>query len=130
MIKPIEKSKIKRTQTVKYWRNKADKKFQEIGRETYDSCLVCGGEYSCLHHFWPKSQTTFLRYNIKNGIPICQKCHFFHHNGDPEIHVRIIEIKGQDWYDKLKNLRDTNRYVSAGYKYYENMYNKLCLINK
>ena len=125
----IKKPKTKRKFTSKYWRNKADKKLQEIGREMYDSCLVCGKEYSCLHHFYPKSQTIFLRYNIKNMIPICQGCHFSHHNGNPEIHARVIEIKGDDWYNELKALRNTNRYVSGGYKYFENMYNKLSKIN-
>jgi len=116
---------IKRNQTVGYWSRKADKKMQELGREQYDKCLVCGGEYSCLHHFYPKSQTTYLRYNWENLIPICAGCHLRHHAGDPDIHARVIEIKGKDWYENLKALRNQNRYIKAGYSYYRDIYNKL-----
>ena len=128
MIKKLAKPKKKRTQTSKYWRLKADRKFQEIGRMMYKECLVCGKEYSCLHHFYPKSQTTFLRYNLKNAIPICQGCHMQHHNGNPEIHAKIVELKGQEWYEELKALRNANRYVSGGYTHFKDMYNKLCKI--
>lgn len=120
---------MKRNQTSKFWRNKCDKLIQELGREVYDSCLICGGEYSCLHHFYPKSQTTFLRYNWDNLIPICQSCHFSHHNGNPEIHATVIHLKGEDWYNNLKNLKKNNLYVNAGYMYFRNKHEELAKIN-
>lgn len=125
MIKPIPKIKKKRNQTLGYWQRKADKLIQETGREMYKSCLVCGGEYSCLHHFYPKSQTTYLRYSWKNLIPICAGCHLAHHSGDPDIHASVIGIKGEEWYHDLKAERDKNRYVKAGYTYYRNIYENL-----
>ena len=88
---------------------KADKLFQEWGRKTYKQCF-CGGEYSCLHHFILKSHSLFLRYNKKNGVPICVKCHC-------NIHLRedfilILEIKdymtriwGDDWENFIKIYR-------------------------
>jgi 5-methylcytosine-specific restriction endonuclease McrA len=130
MIKKIEKPKKSKKQTIKYWQRKADKQLQEIGRIMYKDkgCIICGGEYSCLHHFWPKSQSTYLRYNLKNCINICAGHHLKHHNGDPEIHAKIIQIKGQDWYDDLLAERNKNRYVNAGYTYYRDMYEKLSLL--
>jgi len=124
----IKKPKIKRDKTAKHWRNKCDRQIQEIGRLTYDKCLICGGTYSCLHHFWPKSTSTHLRYNMKNLINICQKCHFSHHNGDPSIHATVIKLKGEDWYEELLREKRKHLYTKAGYKYYEDMYNKLSLI--
>lgn len=123
-MKPIPKQK----QKASYWRNKCDRLIQETGREIYSECMVCGGEYSCLHHFYPKSQTTYLRYNMKNLIPICAGCHLKHHNGDPEIHAVVIELKGSGWYAELKAERNKNRYVNAGYSYYRNKYEILLLL--
>jgi len=119
------KIKKKRSQTPGYWRRKCDKKIQEIGRLTYDKCEVCGGEYSCQHHFFPKSQSTHLRYNWKNLISVCQKCHFAHHNGDPTVHATVIFNRGEDWYEELKRERNKHLYTKAGYKYFENMFNNL-----
>lgn len=122
--------KPKKKQSVSYWSRKADKQMQQTGRIIYEDrgCLICGGKYSCLHHFYPKSQTTYLRYNWKNLIPICAKCHFAHHNGDPEIHASVIRIKGDEWFEKLKAERNKNRYIKAGYSYYRDKYEKLCLL--
>ena len=124
----IKKPKPKKS--VSYWSKKADKQMQEIGREMYadKGCLICGGEYSCLHHFFPKSQSTYLRYNWKNLIPICQKCHYNHHNGNPEVHIIVLEIKGMDWFEELQALRNANRYVNAGYCYYRDMHSRLKML--
>jgi 5-methylcytosine-specific restriction endonuclease McrA len=61
---------------------------------------------SCLHHFWPKSKSSALRYDWDNLIPICHKCHLAHHTGDPSIHAEVIKIKGADWYDRLERTKD------------------------
>ena len=85
-----------------YYRNKADRIYQEIGRKKYDNCLVCGMPMSCLHHYYPKSSAGNLRYNLDNGVPLCQGCHFRLHNGFPEIQNAINFTNGQKWMDKLK----------------------------
>ena len=128
IIKPIAKPKKKRNQTSKYWRNKCDKLMQETGREIYDRCLVCGGEYCCLHHYHRKGTSTILRYHWENLIPICVKCHFKHHNGDPNIHNQVNEIKGKEWIKELESIRRHGIGMNAGYVYYREMYNKLLLL--
>lgn len=55
---------------------KADKLLQEKGREKYSKCEVCGGKMSCLHHFFPKSTASALRYDWDNLIPICNNFSF------------------------------------------------------
>lgn len=107
-------------------RNKADKMLQELGRSLYSSCEICGGQYSCLHHFWPKSTATTLRYNLKNCIAICQGCHFRHHNGDPTIHATVIEKRGWDWYNDLFKQKHALTKVSKAY--YEGVINSLKII--
>lgn len=88
-----------------YYRRKADKLFQEIGRRSYDRCLLCNNPVSCLHHYYPKSSSGNLRYNFDNGIPLCQSCHFRHHNGFPEIQNQINFIMGDEWASRLKEAR-------------------------
>ena len=103
--------------SIKTLRNKADKLYQELGRLLASKCEVCGGEYSCRHHFFPKSMCSALRYNIDNGIALCQKCHFFHHNGNPTIHKIVLEKRGDEWYNNLLKIK--NSYVKTDKKFYE-----------
>lgn len=86
---------------IKTLRNKTDKLFQEYGRLLADKCEVCGGTYSCRHHYFPKSMSSALRYDIDNGIALCQSCHFSHHNGNPVIHSEVLKNRGQKWHDNL-----------------------------
>jgi len=90
------------TKSKAYYRKKADRLYQEIGRKKYDSCIVCGNPVSCLHHYFPKRSAGNLRYNFDNGIPLCQSCHFRHHNGFPEIQNAINFMKGDEWLNRLR----------------------------
>ena len=121
-IRPIPKPKKKlKLSTL---RNKADRKMQETGRKVYNKCMVCSGAYSCLHHFFPKSRSSALRYDWENLIPICQGCHFAHHNGDPRIHIEVIKIKGMDWYEALE-WKKNNKTVKPSKGYYEDVLKNL-----
>lgn len=119
LTKPKKKSKT-------YYQNKADKLFQDLGRSLYKSCLVCGGEYSCLHHFFKKSQSTALRYNLKNAIPLCNTCHCAIHQGTwDKVSARIALIKGKDWLDELEALQRAGRGLNYGVAWYQDQYNNL-----
>lgn len=98
-------------------RNKADRLLQQLVRETFRRCEVCGKEVSAGHHYFPKSMSTALRYDMENLIPICNGCHVRHHSGDPTIHQKVLKGRGQDWHDKLEAKRgfikaDANWYLS------------------
>ena len=67
----------------------------------YNKCMVCGGEYTCLHHYMPKSRSLALRWDQKNAIPICNSCHFKHHKGDPSIHAIVFGLHGFGWHKSL-----------------------------
>ena len=116
-------------------RKKADKLIQEVGREIFGDkgCYICGGSYSCLHHYHTKGCSSALRYDWNNLIPICAGCHHRHHNAnDPRPHDEIRKRKGQDWVDELEWKRN-NKKIKPGIKYYEEliellqgiMYNKV-----
>lgn len=105
----------KKGKSLKTLRNKCDRLVQEWGRDKYSRCLVCGKPISCLHHYYPKSVSSVLRYNENNLIPICQGCHLMHHNGDPRIHARILEIKGIDWHKELTKKKEQIIKINQGY---------------
>lgn len=125
LVKPLKKPK-KKSRT--YYQNKADRVFQEMGRSLYSACLLCGGEYSCLHHYIHVSQSTALRYNIKNGIPICSRCHCAIHQGKQDkLTGRIALIKGKEWLDELETIQKNGRGLYYGATWYEEQYNRLKL---
>ena len=101
-------------------RRKCDKLYQVVGRLIYDKCLICNNPISCLHHYYPKSTCSALRYDIENGIPLCVGHHFAHHCGDPEVHNRIYEIKGEAWLKGLRH-KKKNTFVKTSLKYYQNI---------
>ena len=104
-------------------KKKLDRKLQEIGRQVYTGCLVCGKKMSCLHHFYPKGMSLRLRYDWENMIPLCVGCHFSHHNGNPEVHEKVIKVKGEDWLNNLKLKK--MEIVSDAISHYRDMEEKL-----
>jgi len=106
--------------SVKYYRNKADKLLQEYYRSQNLKCEHCGQPAQLMHHYFPKSRASALRYNENNLIPLCQGCHFAHHNGDPQIHAKVIEKRGMDWHNNL--LKEKNKIIKPSIKYYQEIY--------
>jgi len=99
---------------------KADKLMQTWGRLYYKECLACGGKYNCLHHYFTKGSSAALRYDKKNLVPICVKCHMTHHHDSPIPHNRINEKKGKKWVDDLT--RRQHDYVKTNMQYYKDMF--------
>ena len=104
---------------ISYYRKLADKKMQEWGRRTYKKCLICKKPHSCLHHYYPKSTSSALRYDPDNLINICAGHHFRHHKGDPSIHNRVNAKKGARWLKKLEKKKEG--YVKTNVKYYKSI---------
>ena len=79
-----------------------------------DSCIICGRtDQTTYHHYIPRSRSTLLKYDVLNGVPICNmKAHYkLHHNGTPdevrEICDTIRRKRGKKWcayIDKFKNI--------------------------
>ena len=107
----------KKAKSVGYYRRKADRLLQEWGRRTYKQCMVCEKKLSCLHHYYPKSKSSALRYDKGNLIPICNGCHLKHHTGDPKIHNTVNAIRGAEWLKKLEKKKEG--YVKTNIGYYK-----------
>jgi len=118
MIKKSYWSKIKRL------RNKADRLFQQVCVSLTPKCESCGKKAEVTHHFIPKSLSSNLRYNIDNGISLCNSCHFKHHStGDPFIYEAMTRNKPAEWFNLIKKERRKTIKLSA--KWYQDNINKL-----
>lgn len=98
-----------------WWQNIADKVFQIWFVNKYPDCQLCGKPTSCGHHYFPKSVASALRYEEDNMIPLCVGQHFSHHNGDPRIHAKVLEIRGMDWHKKLEKKKNDIVKPNIGY---------------
>jgi len=92
-----KKKKDKRTQL----KRDLDKLVQEIYVRKYPYCLVCGGKTSEMHHFISRGGSLFLRYDERNLIPLCARCHCSHHCGNVTIRATILKKKGQKWLESI-----------------------------
>ena len=85
-----------------------DRLYQEIGRLKYKACFFGCSNYSCLHHYVRKAQSLNTRYDLDNGIPICNKHHcLIHQSQDSEVEGRIVTEMGKKWFDKLMKRKHT-----------------------
>ena len=79
--------------------------------ERWGRVCFCSEVASSPHHYIPKSKSTLLRYDILNGVPLCQKHHYlihFSHNPEKtrEISQKIRDMRGIRWcnfIDEMKN---------------------------
>ena len=103
---------------IKKARKKADKLFQEIGLYLTPKCECCGRPATEIHHFIPKSLSTYLRYDLENGISLCRSCHFAHHSKyDPEIYEKMTANKSPEWFAHIKSKRQ--EFVKPTLAWYE-----------
>ena len=124
MAKKSIKKKIKKLPTLKKLQKIADKLWQDTIRKLYKECAVCGAPMKLGHHFFAKHLSNKLRYNIKNGVPLCVKCHFKHHRSeDPFIIITIYKAIGENRFNYLLNISRTK--VKINRQYYNNTIQEL-----
>ena len=109
--------------TIKSVRNKCDKLLSPIIIKLYPRCLLCGGQTQVFHHHKHKSSSTRLRYEIENGIPLCNSCHYKLHQNESYWASKIVDIKGLDWFRKLDKLG--TEIVKADVHFYLAQYERL-----
>lgn len=60
-------------------------------------CIVCGKPATDAHHIIRRSQSLALKYDLKNGVPLCRACHFgLHKRDDIRIYKAILEYIGDE----------------------------------
>jgi len=70
-------------------------------------CTGCGCSANTFHHFIPKSISNNLRYDVYNGVPICNRCHYIIHFSHDTLKRRaleeaIISKRGDEWLEYIK----------------------------
>lgn len=103
-----------RKQGLKPLQKEADKLYQIKLIEKKPFSVVSGLPTEVIHHYIPKSQSAYLRYDWDNGVPLTHAEHFAHHTkGDPEIAAAILKHYGRKWHDDLnlrrRNIQKTNK---------------------
>lgn len=87
-------------------------------------CEVCGEPAYTAHHFFRFQAYPPLRYELANGVPICQRCHTLHHlTGDPAPHILIKDKRGTRWFNRLNKMRYKEIYFTV--KYFNKQIKKL-----
>ena len=108
----------------------ADKLLQLVNKHLHKKCEACGSENQVGHHWIEKSRSSFLRYDLRNIIPLCNSCHSKIHNifgnsvvGGLNIAEKIISIRGKKWKIEMERLQ--TEYVKTDVFYYEKNIEKL-----
>lgn len=108
----------------------ADKLLQEVIRFLYKKCEACGAQNQVGHHWIEKSRSSFLRYDLRNIIPLCTSCHAKIHNvfgnsimGGMNIVEKIIKIRGKKWKEEMDKLQP--EYIKVNNAFYEDNIEKL-----
>jgi len=106
-----------RRDPIKTLRNKCDKLLTPIIIKQHPKCLLCNNPTQVAHHHVHKSQSSALRYNLDNLIPLCHSCHLALHCNESYHASRIIEIKGIEWFKKLD--KEKREIVKTNKAWYE-----------
>lgn len=122
-LKKVARTKVKLPKIGKLQRT-ADALLQQNNRQRHERCFLCNKPNQVGHHFFPKSVSSFLRYNLDNIVPLCNGCHMrLHQSGNPDYEQRIITLKGVAWYTNLRtHARD---YVKIDRAYYQRIIERL-----
>lgn len=90
-----------------------------------EKCIICNNDPIDCHHIIPKSQGASLKYDIKNGVPLCKGCHRFKiHNGDPIATEKVLEYIGEQRWNYLKTRK--NEIVKMNRYNVEEIFKGLC----
>jgi len=114
---------------IKQKRKEADRIWQQIVQKLHPICEGCKKgktqeKTQVGHHFIEKSLSNALRYDIKNGIGLSNKCHFLlHTRSDGGIYANIILNRGQKWVDYIEQNR--KKLIKTNLKWYENHIERL-----
>ena len=106
IVRAHMKKKVKKLKTIGQLKKQADRALQDFFRKIKTKCEICKNPYQVAHHFIKKSQSNYLRYDIKNLIFICQSCHSkFHSFSDALMTVWVYRLRGAKWMKYIEKHR-------------------------
>ena len=94
------KKTVPKPKRISRLKKKADTTVQNYFRSlTLDCAAGCGNIATVMHHHVPKSRSSFLRYDGKNLVPLCQGCHYLHHQKgtDPNVSFKYRKTLDEDY---------------------------------
>lgn len=119
-------AKRKKLTSLKSLRDKADALLTPLCKKHSPNCESCGKETQVGHHWIEKSRSSFLRYDLRNLIPLCHSCHAKIHNrfgnsivGGLDVAEIIINKRGRVWKEILDLEHHTYQKVNRDF-YIEN----------
>ena len=88
----------------------------------------CLGKSTVGHHFIFQSASNHLRFDVKNGIGLCYKCHYALHNTGRGgiVYGNIVWGRDNKWANYIKE--NNQKTVSTTLKWHEEQHKKLKLI--
>jgi len=108
-VKKIKNKKKPKSRTQK----DCDRLLSPLIIKMFPRCLLCGRPTEVAHHHIHKSKSLVLRYNLKNLINLCGKCHLKLHWNESYWASKIVEINGLGWFKQLD--REKNRIIKPNY---------------
>lgn len=87
--------------TARTLRKECDRLWRGIVIAKHPSCLLCDEKAEVAHHLLVKSKHGGLRYDLNNGIPMCQRHHLLLHLDPFQPHIRLHAILGPERIGRL-----------------------------
>jgi hypothetical protein len=117
-------------------RNKTDALLTPLCKKNYPNCESCGQLTQVGHHWIEKSRSSFLRYDMRNLIALCNSCHAKIHNrfgnsvvGGLDVAEIIINKRGRAWKELMDAEHKTYQKVDRDY-YNQNYAHLKALLDK
>lgn len=94
-----------RKPTVKSLRNKADKLWAKaVLARAGGKCELCFDPAKDPHHIYRKERNAHLRYDYRNGMALCKRCHLQTRYDPMRIDMHIVAIRGFEEMEQLDAL--------------------------
>lgn len=100
-----------------------DKLLTPICKKTTPFCEACGKATEVGHHWIEKSRSSYLRYDLRNIVALCNSCHAKIHNrfgnsvvGGLDVAQTIIKKRGKTW--KMQMDADQPKYIKVDRAFY------------
>lgn len=73
----------------------------------------CTDSYSDIHHFFTKGAHPTLKYEVRNGVPLCKKHHdLIHDHKRQDLDKHIIKKRGKKWLANLQSISNKSKTLS------------------
>jgi hypothetical protein len=108
-------------------RNKADALLTPIIKKMHPHCLLCGKDTEVAHHHYHKSQSTRLRYELDNLVPLCNSCHVKLHHNESYYGTIVSDRMGEERFMRIMKM--SHELVKADVHFYIGHYERLKAIH-